>query len=174
MNLAIGLIVSHGFPIPEAFQASYHKLWSHVLTGACNATLPPEVQVGSVHELRTTAFPIDYARNDVVRKFLAEPSYDALLFVDADQTYPENLVEQLVRHQVPVVCCRYHMRKPPFHAVAYVKHRVVNQHHAYAPIHFGRGLIEIERGGGGGVLIQRAVLEAIRDRQQAQWTAFFA
>lgn len=168
MKLALGLLVSHGFPLPEAFEVSYRRVWSRLITGQCNASLPPDLQIDSVSELRQTSFPVDFARNEIIRAFLRGDA-DALLFLDADMTFPEDVAERLVRTRKPVVTGRYHMRKPPFHAAVYVKHRTIDDPMAYAPVHFGRGVFEIERAGAGCLLIQRDVLEGIARKQTTAW-----
>lgn len=173
MKLAIGLLVSHGFPVSAAFEASYRALWSHLITGACNAALPKHRQILDVKELRQTSFPVDFARNEVCRSFLTTDA-DALLFLDADQTFPADLVERLVRADKAVITGRYHMRKPPFHPVCFVKHKVHGGRHAYSPVHFGRGVFEVERGGAGCLLIAREVLEAIDRRHRDRWADFLA
>jgi hypothetical protein len=75
----------------------------------------------------------------------------------------------LLIHDKPVITARYHLKKPPFAAIAYVKHRTQDGPHRYASIHFGQGVFEIERFGAGALLIRRDVLEAINARQRAMW-----
>lgn len=173
MKLAIGLLVSHGFPVPEQFEYSYRQLYGHCISGQCNDTLPPGLKVENVVEMRQTSFPVDFARNELVRGFL-KTDCDALLFLDCDQTFPIDLVERLIRADKAVITGRYHMRKPPFDATVYVKHRSRTGRHAFSTVHFGRGVFEIERGGAGCLLIRREVLEAIERRQLDRWADFLA
>lgn len=168
MRIAIGLILSHGFPAPSAFWDSYEQVMDHVRSGAVNALLPEVRAVAGVRRIKSTAFPVDVARNEVVRNFL-DGDEDYLFFMDADMTFPKDVIGRLLAHDVPMVTGRYHMRKEPFHAVAYVKHRTAEGPHAYAPVHFGRGLFEIERGGAGVLMIRRDVLEAIEARVGHNW-----
>lgn len=168
MTLAIGVLISHGFPAPSAFWDSYELALHHIRSGQANRRLPAHLQIEAVRRIKTTAFPVDYARNSIVRDFLAGKE-DWLFFMDADMTFPEDVVARLLAHQVPLVSGRYHMRKPPYHVVAYVKHRTQDGPHCYAPVHWGRGLIEIERGGAGCLLIHRRVLEAIQARIGEEW-----
>ena len=168
MNLAIGLLLSHGFPAPTEFWFSYERLKEHIRTGQSNVGLPAHLQVSELRVIQSTAFPVDVARNEIVRRMIAE-GFDYLFFADCDHVFQPDTVQRLLAHDKPVISGRYHMRKEPYHAVAYVKHRIQNGPHAYAPIHYGQGLIEIERGGAGCLLIRRDVLEAIEQRVGPNW-----
>jgi hypothetical protein len=168
MKLAIGYVNAHGFPVSQDFTNSYDLMKEFVRQGYANRLLPAHLQIDHLGELKQTSFPIDLARNQVVREAL-DQGFDALFFVDCDHVFKPDTIARLVAHHVPVVTARYHMRKEPYHAVAYVKHRILDGPHCYAPVHFGRGLIEIERGGAGALLIQRPVLEAIEQMQGHNW-----
>lgn len=168
MKVALGVLVSHGFPAPTPFWDSYEMVKEYIRTGSVNLHLSAERAITAMRRIKTTSFPVDYARNEIVRDFLRGDE-DYLFFMDADMTFPEDIVGRLLAHDVPVVTARYHMRSKPYHAVAYVKHRVQQGPHAYAPVHYGHGLIEIERGGAGALLIHRDVLEAIRAHVGENW-----
>jgi hypothetical protein len=168
VKLAIGLLLSHGFPAPTEFWSSYHKLQYRLQSGAANESLPEHLKLTGIRVITSTAFPVDFSRNEIVRDVLRGGD-DLLFFADCDEVFPEDCVERLVKHDAPVVTARYHMRKEPYHAVAYVKHRVKEGPHCYAPVHYGRGLIEIERGGAGALLIQRRVIEDIKARVGENW-----
>lgn len=168
VKLAIGLLLSHGFPAPTAFWSAFHRLQYRLQSGAANASLPAHLKVQSLSVIEQTAFPVDFARNEVVREVLRQ-DYTHLFFADCDHVFPEDTVERLLAHDKPVISARYHMRREPYHAVAYVKHRRLDGPHCYAPVHWGRGVVEIERGGAGALLIKREVLEAIRDREGENW-----
>lgn len=163
MKIAIGLLLSHGFPAPTDFWDSYELVMSHVATGQSNKLLPDHLQISGMRRIKSTAFPPDVARNQIVREFLASDE-QWLFFMDADMLFPEDIVPRLLVHEKPVITARYHMRKPPHHACCYVKHRTKDGPHCYAPVHFGRGVFEVERGGAGALLIRRDVLEAIQFR----------
>jgi hypothetical protein len=94
---------------------------------------------------------------------------DWLLFLDCDMVHPSTMLETLLLAQKPVITARYHLKKPPFAAVAYVKHRTLTGPHRYASVHFGQGVFEIERAGAGALLIRRDVLQAIQDRIGPNW-----
>ena len=169
MKIALGVLLSHGFPVPAEFMDSYEAVMVQVQSGAANAGVSEGEAITAIRRIKSTAFPPDVARNGIVRSFLDDGDDDYLLFLDADMTFPADVVRKLVRHAAPVVTGRYHMRKLPYHAVAYVKHRTQAGEHCYAPVHFGRGLVEIERGGAGCLLIRRDVAEAIRGRIGDNW-----
>jgi hypothetical protein len=168
VKLAIGLIVSHGFPAPNDFWFSYERMKEHVRTGQTNALVPEHLKVDDLRVFQTTAFPVDVARNEVVRNVLKE-GYDYLFFADCDQVFAADTIGRLLAHDKALISGRYHMRKEPYHAVAYVKHRMQTGAHAYAPVHWGQGVFEIERGGAGSLLIRRDVLEAIETRIGPNW-----
>lgn len=168
MKLAIGLLLSHGFPAPTEFWDSYELLMHHVQSGQTNRLLPENLKISDVNRIKSTSFPPDVARNEVVRKFL-ESDAEYLLFLDCDMRFPVDLVAQLLRAQKPVITGRYHMRKPPYHAAVYVKHKVHTGAHAYAAVHYGTGVFEIERAGAGALLIRRDVAEAIEARIGPNW-----
>ena len=73
---------------------------------------------------------------------------------------PPELVDRLAAHQKDVITARYHVRRPPFHANAYVAHPLATPGQ-YQTVHYGKGCFEIDRGGAGALLITRRVLEAI-------------
>jgi hypothetical protein len=168
VKLAIGLILSHGFPAPTDFWFSYERMKEHIRTGDANKTLPPDRQIDNIRVIESTSFPVDVARNQIVSEALAG-GFDALFFADCDHVFPVDTISRLLAHNVPVVTARYHMRREPYHAVAYVKHRLLTGPHCYAPVHFGRGLVEIERGGAGALLIAREVLDGIHQRVGPNW-----
>jgi hypothetical protein len=168
VKLAIGLLLSHGFPAPSEFWSSFHRMQENLRGGAANSRLPKHLKVESMAVLTSTAFPVDFSRNQIVRDVLAK-DFDYLFFADCDEVFSDDCVERLLQHDKDVVTARYHMRKEPYHAVAYVKHRVLDGPHCYAPVHYGNGLIEIERGGAGALLIKRKVLADIRDRAGENW-----
>lgn len=168
MKLAIGFLASHGFPLSTEFVFAYERLKEHLRTGQSNAGLPEHLRVTELRVIQSTAFPVDVARNEIVARALRE-GFDYLFFVDCDHVFEPDLVARLLVHDVPVITARYHMRKPPYHAVIYVKHRTQEGPHCYAPVHWGQGLIEIERGGAGALLIRRDVLEAIEQKIGHNW-----
>lgn len=160
MKVAIGLLLSNGFPVPVPFFLSYLELYNRLVTGAGNASLPVHLQITSAPLIHSQGFPVDAARNDVVRELLKSDA-DYLLFLDADMRHPANLVERLLRHDTAVVTARYHMRRAPFLAVA-MRHIGPGKFTCEA-LRRGQGLMPIDFGGAGALLIRRDVLETIGD-----------
>jgi hypothetical protein len=190
VKLAIGVIVSAGFRADTDFlfgRAPEEEVDEHgkrvrkpyppeglfalaasVQTGAVNASLPTHLKVTDCRTIMSRKFPTDVARNEICADAL-DQGCDYLLFLDADMVHPVSMVARLLSHEKPVITARYHLKKHPFGAVAYVKHRTDDGPHRYSTVHFGRGVFEIERGGAGALLIRRDVLQIIKARQWAQW-----
>jgi glycosyltransferase involved in cell wall biosynthesis len=160
VSVAIGLLLSNGFPVPAPFFISYLALYNRLMSGACNASLPDHLQIVQSPLLTSQGFPVDAARNDVVRQMLTTDA-DYLLFLDADMRHPPDLVEKLLRHDVAVVTARYHMRRPPFLTVA-MRHVGPNPFDCVS-LRRGQGLMPVDFGGAGALLIRRDVLEKIGD-----------
>lgn len=166
MKLAIGLLLSNGFPVPVPFFLSYLYLYTRLSAGVDNAQLPSHLQITDAELIHSQDFPVDAARNDIVRTMLkSDARY--LLFLDADMEHPIDLPARLLRHDVGVVTARYHMRRAPFHAVA-MKHIGPGPFDCEA-LRRGPGLLPIDFGGAGALLIRRDVLEKMRDRDGENW-----
>jgi hypothetical protein len=176
MRIALGVIVSSGFRADTEFlfgrpgQAAEGLIatMSHIVSGAVNATLPEDRKVTDMRLIVSRKFPTDVARNEICADVL-RGGEDYLLFLVADMVHPVGMLAQLLRADKPVITARYHLKKAPFAAIAYVKHRTQTGPHRYASIHFGQGVFEIERGGAGALLIHRSVLEGIQAMQAKRW-----
>jgi len=183
MRLALGIIVSSGFRCDTDFlfgrggihdglqQAPAEGLFAlatRVNSGEANRHLPDHLQLSAVRTIISRKFPTDVARNEICAAVLGS-NEDYLLFLDADMVHPADMVERLLAADKPVITARYHLKKPPFAAIAYVKHRTQDGPHRYASIHFAKGVIEIERGGAGALLIRRDVLQKIYDKIGHNW-----
>jgi hypothetical protein len=166
VKLAIGLLLSNGFPIPTPFFLSYLQLYQRLIAGADNASLPAHLQVDRAQLIHSQGFPVDAARNDIVRMMLKSDA-EYLLFLDADMTFPADMPARLLRHDVALVTARYHMRRPPHHVVAmtYVGPNTFD----CEAIRRGSGLMPIDFAGAGALLIRRDVLEAIKKREGENW-----
>jgi hypothetical protein len=176
MRVAIGVIVSSGFRPETEFlfgragepPEGLFALMSHLVSGQVNATLPEGQTITDMRLIVSRKFPTDVARNEICADVM-RGGEDYLLFLDADMVHPVGMLARLLSAQKPVITARYHLKKAPFAAIAYVKHRTQTGPHRYASIHFGQGVFEIERGGAGALLIHRSVLQAIQDMQAARW-----
>lgn len=172
MRIAIGTIVSSGFRPDTDFlygragypSEGFFSIWSHIESGAINQHLPDDLKITGVESILSRKFPTQVARNEICKSVL-EKGHDYLLFLDVDMVHPVDMLQRLLLHRKPVVTARYHLKKAPFGAIAYVKHKTETGPHRYATIHFGKGCFEIERGGAGALLIRRDVLQTIYDRQ---------
>lgn len=171
MKVTLGVVLSHGFPVPAPFVIGYSHLMQSIMTGAGNTALPPELAIDKCRVLFGQDFPVDHARNRIVRLFLDEDDGDYLLFLDADMKHPPDLAHRLVRHQVDVVTARYTLRKQPFFTVA--MRRVGPGPGEYQAIEKleprVNGLMPIDAGGAGCLLISRRVLQEIRARVGDDW-----
>lgn len=170
MKLTIGLILSHGFPVPAPFVVGLAGLYRALLTGEGNTLLPPGQGITAARSVFSFAFPTDAARNELCRKFLDEDNGDYLLFLDADMKHPEMLPHRLLSHGQAIVTGRYQLRKSPFLTVAMQK--VGDGPHDYkavdkcGPV---RGLMPIDAAGAGCLLIRRDVLQTMRARLGDNW-----
>lgn len=172
MKVAVGLIFSHGFPVPTPFLKGLFDWYGAVLSGAGNRLLPPERAITDARLIYSEDFPIDAARNDVCRVFLDESdaSFEYLVFLDADMRHPAHTIHRLVSHGLPIVTGRYQMRKPPFHTVAMRKTGAGA--HDYKSVSEQSGLVPIDAGGAGVLAIRRDVLEAMRGPLKGEWFAY--
>jgi hypothetical protein len=174
VKLAIGLIVSPtysppaeffagwpGAPEPTGLLATLQTLQTGQVTGALGPVTASRLIVSRL-------FPTDVARNEICASVL-EQGDDALVFMDTDMIHPASWLPRLLAHDVPVITARYHARKPPFLPIVYLSPRSGPAKHTFAPVHLAQGLIEIERGGAGALVIRREVLQAIYDRQGHNW-----
>lgn len=167
MKVTLGLLLANGFPVPAPFVLGLADLLKCLLSGVGNVTLPADLRITSVGLINSQGFPIDTARNDVCRQFLDKDNGEYLLFLDADMRHPSDLVHRLVGHRLDVVSGRYQMRKPPFHTCAMRK--AGDGPHDFKAIPEQHGLVEIDRGGAGCLLIHRDVLVAIRQHVGDDW-----
>lgn len=103
------------------------------------------------------------ARNRLAELTITE-GYDWLWFMDDDHAFSPQLLEKLLRHDLPLVVPVCLIRVPPFTPVTFVDEvDAANGKYlpAYLPDHPKEGLIELAGGGCAGMLIRREVLEAI-------------
>lgn len=167
MKVSLGLLLANGFPVPTPFVLGLTDLLTCILTGTGNALLPQGRQITAMRIINSRGFPIDTARNDVVREFLDKDDAEYLLFLDADMRHPADLAHRLLSHNLPLVTGRYQMRKEPFHTVA--MRRAGPGQHDFKAIEDQRGLVKIDRAGAGCLLIAREVLTDMRQILGDNW-----
>ncbi len=85
-----------------------------IWTPAVEALLRLERPRGTAVRLLTGSVPIDAKRNRLTEEFLSEPKYGWMLLLDADHTYPTDMLRRLLGHNVPFVGVPYHRRTPPY------------------------------------------------------------
>lgn len=169
MKVGIGLIFSHGFPVPTAFLKGLFDWYGAILTGAGNSVLPAERAITDARLIHSEDFPVDAARNDICRVFLdgTDEAFEYLVFLDADMRHPKHTIHRLVSHGLPVVTGRYQMRKPPFHTVA--MRRTGEGEHDFTAVTEQSGIVPIDAGGAGVLAIRRDVLQKIRAAVGDNW-----
>lgn len=168
MKLAIGTITSNDFPVPNVFWDGFIQIIRRLEGGQVNQALPPHLRIEALTWIRSHKFPTDVARNEICAGVL-EGGHDYLLFLDADMVHPPELVERLLFIEQPVVTARYHIKKPPFVACAFMEDPLDPRPHIYRTVHFGRGVFEVHACGAGALLIHRRVLERIHDCHGHNW-----
>jgi hypothetical protein len=178
VKVTIGLVLSHGFPVPVPFLTAWTRFTQYLLTGEGNAQAA--VPITSTQVLESYGFPTDVARNELCRVFLdglqpGDTPGDYLLFLDADMVMPPDIAHRLLAHQLPIVTGRYDHRKFPYHTVAMRKtgdgprdYQSVSKLVA-PPL---RGLMPIDAAGAGSLLIRRDVLIAMREALGDRWFAY--
>ena len=169
MKVAIGLILTHGFPVPTAFIKGIFDWYGTTISGAGNALLPPERQITGAQLIYSEDFPIDAARNDICRTFLdkTDAEFEYLIFLDADMRHPADVIHRLVQTGLPIVSGRYQMRKAPFKTVAMRK--TGDGPRDYDSITEESGIVPIDAAGAGVLAIRRDVLEAMRREFGEEW-----
>jgi hypothetical protein len=167
MNVAVGLILSGGFPVPTAFLKGVFDWYGATVSGSANSGRPDEGCITQARLIYSEDFPIDAARNDICRVMLDKSDAAYLIFLDCDMRHPSTVLHDLVRHGLPIVSGRYQMRKAPFKTVAMRK--VGAGPRDYDSITEQSGVVPIDAGGAGVLAIRRDVLETIRDKDGDEW-----
>jgi hypothetical protein len=170
LKVCLGLIYSHGFPVPAPFVSGLTGVLYMLLTGSGNRLLPVDRQITAARVLESYAFPVDAARNELCRMFLDQDDAEYLLFLDADMRHQPEIAHRLVSHGQPLVTGRYQMRKSPFWTVAMRKTGDgPRDYKAVDKVTDVAGLIPVDAAGAGALLIHRSVLVAIRERIGDEW-----
>lgn len=168
MKVAIGLVLTHGFPIPIPFLKGVFDWYGTLISGAANATAAQPITEARL--IYSEDFPIDAARNDICRVFLDQSDAEYLIFLDADMRHPSDVVHRLVSHGAPIVTGRYQMRRPPFQTVAMRK--TGDGQRDYKSIEDQTGFVPIDAAGAGVLAIRRDVLQRIRAAHGDEWFAY--
>jgi len=170
VRVAIGLLMANGFAMYPPFVMGWTRMLQGLLTGALNA--PGGPQVTEVNVVYGQDFPIDHARNRMLRLILDDdPRSEWVLLLDVDMSHPPDTLHRLLAHGKDVVTGRYTMRKPPFFSVAMRKTGDgPTDYQAIEKVEPDvTGLLPIDAAGAGCLLVSRRALLRIRDLIGDDW-----
>ncbi|HUT54613.1 MAG TPA: hypothetical protein VM658_14580 [bacterium] len=158
MNLAICIPISWDY-VPTPFLVSLTQL---LRPGTLKAIRSFGIE--RYFYLINRAFPLDYNRNTLVKKAL-ELDADWVLFLDADMTFPPDLVPALLRDSLAsgavIVSACYFKKLPPHPCVSAVR-KTPDDPQLLTPIEAGNnGLAECDVIGLGAALIHCSVFDSI-------------
>ena len=122
--------------------------------------------LGTDRQMMVVNARTDKARNDIAKKFMGDKECTHLLFLDSDQVFPPDTVDQLLAHKKLVVGCLYFHRGWPYkpHMYRWVPESLTETGDPVArsieDFEFGE-LVECDALGTGGMMIAREVFEQI-------------
>ena len=103
--------------------------WSVLLernpVGACMSSLLDVAKHAGANSYRRITVPYartDLTRNIIIDRFLKESSdpHDTLIMLDNDHAMPEDILERLAAHDLPIVGALAHRRGEPYDPIAFV------------------------------------------------------
>lgn len=100
--------------IDREFFESYVVMKNYLLSHAKD--LP--FKLGYLNEYFAHTFPIDANRNECALRFL-ESKDDISIWLDTDQSFPEDTLFNLLKHPYPVTAGMYFAKAEPFHPIVY-------------------------------------------------------
>jgi hypothetical protein len=164
MNLAVCVPVSWD-KVPTDFMIAFSRLFRPEQLNKME-----RLGVKKFWQLFNRAFPLDLNRNRLVKKSL-ELKADAVLFLDADMTFPPELIPRLIQDMQDtgpsVISGLYFKKSPPFQPVSANKIFYNNEQNMF-PVEIYSGLkedkdsiVECDVVGMGAAIIAREVLEAV-------------
>lgn len=116
-----------------------------------------------IHLMYQTGVRTDKNRNQILQKAL-EIDADAILWLDADEMYPHNIIQKLVDSQKDVIGSLYFKRSHPFAPVAYLKGKTDTTYTHVDPNKIPKdSVIEVDGLGFGGVLVKMYVYKSMGD-----------
>lgn len=151
-NKQLNLLVAipHMGSFPEPFVTSLMGL-------VMRTTLYTDINVGFKFIGNTL---IHQAREDFVI-YALENNFDYILFLDSDLTFPDDVIEQLIKYQCDIISGLYFMRMPPHYPTAYIWKEEKGQF-GFAPLNmFDYELMEIDGCGCGCMLINTRIFEKL-------------
>ncbi|MCH9739506.1 MAG: hypothetical protein K0U38_01505 [Epsilonproteobacteria bacterium] len=105
----------------------------------------------------------DSNRNHMLKEYL-ETDVDYILHIDADQIYPADIIDKLVKANVDIIGSVYFKRSKPYDPVVYVKSG--NEVNPYRPVDlkgYGPHHYEVDGIGFGGMLVKMDVYRKMGD-----------
>lgn len=170
MKVVIGLPISHGFPIPVQFFTCWNRFIQYILTNEGNQVYP-DAQIHVSRVIQSDGFPVDVARNQIIKVFLDSDNGDYLFFLDADMTFEPDIVHRLLSRKKDVISGLYCMRRAPFNIVAMRKTGTgPRDYDSIGKIEPSvQGLMPIDAAGAGCLLIKRNVLKIMRQHVGDVW-----
>lgn len=136
----------------------FPEFWGSLL----KLTLPPGLTIDADQQRGTY---ISENQNVLARRFLATDA-DFFWLTNDDQLYPPDTLARLVARDVDVVVPICVQRNAPFRPLAYDRDDERVDGGDLRPLwltRFVKGLCQVKAGGGGGMLIKRAVMEKVAD-----------
>jgi hypothetical protein len=145
------------FSVDREFFESYVRMKNYLL--ANGKELP--FKLGGVYEYFAHTFPIDANRNECAYKFL-ESECDVSIWLDTDQSFPDDTLFKLLAHDRPIVAGMYHAKSAPFHPIVFKESKGSN-FRLFSPIieHPEQALFQADMIGMGCVAIKREVFQKL-------------
>lgn len=116
----------------------------------------------------------DSNRNHMLKEYL-KTDVDYVLWLDADQIYPANIVDKLVSANVDIIGSVYYKRSEPHDPVVYLRNKKeVNQ---YTPVdlrEYPKVHLEVDGIGFGGMLVKMDVYRKLGDEKWMRYGDNFA
>lgn len=156
-EIKLAICVPLSWPnVPSAFFVSYTSLFMPSRLEAM-----AKAGVKNLWHLVDKSFPLDYCRNRLARIAL-EKGATHVLFIDADMTFPRDLIVRLLSIDADVAGALYFKKTPPFQPVA-SRLGVKGDGQLMKPIRLPArpGIVRCDVVGMGATLIKREALEFI-------------
>ena len=151
-----GSLQPYNYPPGLVVIPALEMMWTLSVSTIMKMVDPYELPPGSESRVIHGTTCIEQKRNEAVRSLLDRSDLQWLLFVDSDMTPPPDLAVRLLRHKVGVVSALCFGRCAPYPNIARRDGRYLE-----VDLDAEGGLEEVDLVGGGSVLIQRHVLEAM-------------
>ncbi|MEA2037299.1 MAG: hypothetical protein U9O94_07335 [Nanoarchaeota archaeon] len=116
----------------------------------------------------------DSNRNHMLEEYL-ETDVEAILWLDADQIYPVDIVDKLVSADVDIIGSVYYKRNEPYHPVVYLKNKKKNKPYTSVGLQdHPKVHLEVDGIGFGGMLVKMGVYRKLGDDKWMRYGKNFA